>query len=69
MTTLSIVIPAYNEEDGIATIANRVLSVKPDLQKVGVDDLELLVVDDGSSDETANIAAVSYTHLTLPTKA
>ncbi len=56
MTTLSIVIPAYNEEDGIATIANRVLSVKPDLQKVGVDDLELLVVDDGSSDETANIA-------------
>ncbi|MEM8862537.1 MAG: glycosyltransferase family 2 protein [Chloroflexota bacterium] len=56
MTTLSIVIPAYNEEDGIATIANRVLAVKPDLAKVGVDDLELLVVDDGSSDKTAEIA-------------
>lgn len=56
MTTLSVVIPAYNEEDGIATIANRVLAVRPDLEKVGVDRLELLVVDDGSSDKTADIA-------------
>lgn len=56
MTTLSIVIPAYNEEDGIATIANRVLAVRQDLEKAGVDDLELLVVDDGSSDKTADIA-------------
>ncbi len=56
MTTLSIVIPAYNEEDGIETIATRVLAVKPELEKVGVDGLELLVVDDGSSDKTAKIA-------------
>lgn len=55
MTTLSIVIPAYNEEDGIAEIAQRVLAVKPDLVKVGVDELEFLVVDDGSSDKTADI--------------
>lgn len=55
MTTLSIVIPAYNEEDGIAEIAQRVLAVKPDLVKVGVDELEFLVVDDGSSDKTAEI--------------
>lgn len=57
MTTLSVVIPAYNEEDGIAEIANRVLAVREDLNRVGVDDLELLVVDDGSEDRTATIAS------------
>lgn len=56
MTTLSVVIPAYNEEDGIAEIAERVLSIRSDLSKVGVDELELLVVDDGSSDRTVEIA-------------
>lgn len=56
MTTLSVVIPAYNEEDGIAEIANRVLAVAPALQEVGVEKLELLVVDDGSRDRTAEIA-------------
>ncbi len=56
MTTLSVVIPAYNEEDGIAEIANRVLAVRDDLKEAGVDDLELLVVDDGSKDRTAAIA-------------
>lgn len=56
MTTLSVVIPAYNEEDGIAEIANRVLSIRDALTNVGVDDLELLVVDDGSSDRTVEIA-------------
>jgi len=55
MTTLSIVIPAYNEEDGIADIAHRVLAVQPKLANVGIDHLELLVVDDGSSDKTADI--------------
>jgi hypothetical protein len=53
MTTLSVVIPAYNEEDGIAAIAERVLAVRPALAAVGVSDLELLVVDDGSADGTA----------------
>lgn len=57
MTTLSIVIPAYNEENGIAEIANRVLKVKPELAKVGVHDMELLVVDDGSKDRTAEVAS------------
>ena len=57
MTILSVVIPAYNEENGIAEIANRVLKVKPDLTKVGIEDLELLVVDDGSRDRTAEVAA------------
>lgn len=56
MTTLSIVIPAYNEENGIADIAHRVLSVGQYLADVGVSQLELLVVDDGSRDKTAEIA-------------
>ncbi len=57
MTTLSVIIPAFNEEDGIAEIAERVLSVKDDLQAAGVADLELLVVDDGSGDGTAEVAS------------
>ena len=56
MTVLSVVIPAYNEENGIAEIAARVLAVAPALKKVGVDRLELLVVDDGSRDRTAEVA-------------
>jgi len=56
MTTLSVVIPAYNEEDGIAEIAHRVLAVREALRKVNVDDLELIVVDDGSKDKTVEIA-------------
>ncbi len=57
MTVLSVVIPAYNEENGIVEIASRVLSIAPALRKVGVDRLELLVVDDGSRDRTAEVAA------------
>jgi len=56
MTTLTVVIPAYNEERGIEAIARRVLAIEPDLKKVGVDNLELIVVDDGSRDLTAEIA-------------
>ena len=52
MTTLSVVIPAYNEESGIAEIANRVLDTQSSLSDVSVEGLELLVVDDGSSDNT-----------------
>lgn len=55
MTTLSIVIPAYNEESGIADIIQRVLAVRESLKDVGISKLELLVVDDGSRDRTAEI--------------
>ncbi len=56
MTTLSVVIPAYNEEKGIEEISRRVLGVEDALRQVGVDHLELIVVDDGSHDRTAEIA-------------
>ncbi len=56
MTTLSVVIPAYNEERGISEIIERTLAIKPRLAAKGVSDLELLVVDDGSKDRTAEIA-------------
>jgi glycosyltransferase involved in cell wall biosynthesis len=64
MTTLSVIIPALNEEDGIAEIVERVLAVRPALVEAGVDDLELIVVDDGSQDRTAEIAA-SYDDVRL----
>jgi len=56
MTILSVVIPAYNEENGIREIAERVLAVEPSLKEAGVERLELLVVDDGSKDRTADVA-------------
>jgi len=56
MSVLSVVIPAYNEEQGIAQIIDRVLAIRSDLPEVGVTDLEVIVVDDGSRDKTAEIA-------------
>jgi hypothetical protein len=55
MAMLSIVIPAYNEEKGISEIVHRVLAVRPDLENAGVPLLELLVVNDGSKDHTAQV--------------
>lgn len=57
MTVLSIVIPAYNEENGIKEIATRVLAIEPALKDIGMQGLELLVVDDGSKDRTADVAS------------
>ncbi len=55
MAMLSVVIPAYNEEKGIAEIVNRVMAVQDGLKNVGINEMELLVVDDGSRDQTAQI--------------
>lgn len=57
MNTLSVVIPALNEEDGIADIIERVLAVKEPLAEAGVSELELIIVDDGSQDRTPEIVA------------
>jgi glycosyltransferase involved in cell wall biosynthesis len=61
---LSVVIPAYNEEGGIAEILDRVLSIQPGLQEIGVTGPEVLVVDDGSKDRTAEIVN-SYANVRL----
>ena len=53
--TLSVIIPALNEEDGISDIVESVLSIKRELDSIGIRGLEVIVVDDGSIDATARI--------------
>ena len=52
---ISVIIPALNEEAGIASIVERVLAQYPALCLVGVPGLEVIVVDDGSHDQTAAV--------------
>jgi glycosyltransferase involved in cell wall biosynthesis len=59
MTTLSVVIPALNEEGCICDIMARVLSARPALGAVGIQDVELIVVDDGSTDRTAQLVTAT----------
>lgn len=54
--TLSVVIPAFNEEAAIADIVGRVLALRPQLLAHGIAGPEVLVVDDGSRDRTSEIA-------------
>jgi Glycosyl transferase family 2 len=54
--TLSVVIPALNEESGISGILEGVFAIQEALNKVGIGTLEVVVVDDGSVDKTAQIA-------------
>ena len=61
MPTLSIVIPAYNEERFVGTLLEQIKAV--DLSRFAVDK-EIIVVDDCSKDRTAAIvAAVPGVHL------
>ena len=57
-STVSVIIPAYNEGDIIANIVNRIKSLHPDF--------DVIVVNDGSSDDTAAEAqkagALVYSH-------
>ncbi len=52
--TLSIIVPAYNEERFIGRLLDRLLAVQLDRHGLSA---EILVVDDGSTDRTAEIAA------------
>jgi len=55
--SLAIIIPAYNEEDGIASIIERTLAARAAIQqRADIGAVEIIVVDDGSSDRTAEIA-------------
>ncbi|MEK9201154.1 MAG: glycosyltransferase [Patescibacteria group bacterium] len=51
--SLSVVIPAYNEEKNIATCLENVYSV---LKDQGALDWEIIVVNDGSKDQTGTVA-------------
>src|SRR5438046_8543222 len=55
LPSLSIIIPALNEEHGIGDIVERVLATGAALQVDGVACLEVIVVDDGSHDQTAAV--------------
>lgn len=53
---LSIVIPALNEEEAIGGTLEACLAAVPKIKaEAGLDDVEVIVVDDGSTDRTAEI--------------
>lgn len=55
--TLTIVIPALNEEESIGSTIQRCLDARDGICRVGgVKDIEVIVVSDGSTDRTAPIA-------------
>src|SRR5688572_18705344 len=57
MNSLTIVIPALNEEDAIGRTIARCLQVRQEIASVaGLDEIEIVVVSDGSTDRTAEIA-------------
>ena len=56
MPTTTLIVPAYNEGDRLATGFAR-LQRAADEGRIDFDDLRLLYVDDGSTDDTAAVAA------------
>ncbi len=59
MPQLSIVVPAFNEERGLAAVLTRVIAAGEDVRRQlpDIDGVEVIVVDDGSTDTTAQVAA------------
>lgn len=56
--SLSIVIPAFNEEEAIGSIIERCLAARRSLaEHTSITDVEVIVVSDGSTDRTAEIAS------------
>ncbi len=47
---LSICIPVYNEENAVGETIERCLACEPALRAVGIEECEIIVVDDGSKD-------------------
>lgn len=62
---LTIVIPAYNEEEAIGSIIERCLAARETIvARSPVDQVEVIVVSDGSTDRTAEVAG-SYDEVRL----
>jgi len=57
---VSIVIPAFNESNRLANGYER---LAPVLDEIGVERCEVIVIDDGSSDDTMTRAHDVYGHL------
>lgn len=53
MTSLTFAIPAYNEEENLKWLVKDILKSAP---KYKITDFEILIVDDGSTDKTGEIA-------------
>lgn len=60
MTSLSIIIPAYNESDGIQHTAKKIRPVITELQKIY--DVEVIFVNDGSSDNTGELLTQEFSN-------
>lgn len=58
MVNLSIIIPCYNEADGIAQLRERLSAVVAKLQKTM--EVEIIFIDDGSTDNTNNLLRKSF---------
>ena len=58
MSELSIVVPAFNEERGLAAVLTRVIAAGEDVRRqlAEIAGVEIIVVDDGSTDGTAQVA-------------
>jgi glycosyltransferase involved in cell wall biosynthesis len=56
---LIIIIPAYNEEKFIGNVIKNIIQIKNDLLKKFFDKIILLVINDGSTDSTIEIAKKS----------
>ncbi len=57
MSKLSVVVPALNEREGIAQVLQRLLATRDALRAAGMTELEVLVVDDGSTDGTGQVVS------------
>ena len=56
--TLSIIIPAFNEEEGLPQVLSELKTLGGDPLQGGLStNIEIIVVDDGSTDRTAELAA------------
>ena len=62
---LSVCIPVYNEEGAIAETLRRCLALGDGLRRVGIDEFEVIAVDDGSRDRSAEIIEKQFPSVRL----